>query len=136
GIPMNHVLGSNNGFLATSKLDINFKGCSSHAGGNPEEGKNAMLAAANAVINLNAIPRHSGGATRVNVGEIHARSSRNAIADFATLKAEIRGTTSEINAYMQNYAESIIKRAAQMFQVEYTINVVGAGKSVKGHTDI
>lgn len=26
GIPMNHVLGSNNGFLATSKLDITFKG--------------------------------------------------------------------------------------------------------------
>ena len=31
-------------------------------------------------INLNAIPRHSGGATRVNVGELHAGSSRNAIA--------------------------------------------------------
>ena len=136
GIPMNHVLGSNNGFLATSKLDITFKGRSSHAGGNPEEGKNAMLAAANAVINLNAIPRHSGGATRVNVGELHAGSSRNAIADFATLKAEIRGTTSEINDYMQNYAESIIKGAAQMFQVDYTIDVVGAGKSAKGNTEL
>src|SRR5699024_287623 len=94
------------------------------------------LPISNAVINLNAIPRHSGGATRVNVGELHAGSSRNAIADFATLKAEIRGTTSEINDYMQNYAESIIKGAAQMFQVDYTIDVVGAGKSAKGNTEL
>ena len=32
---------------------------------------------------------------------------------------------------MQNYAESIIKGAAQMFQVDYTIDVVGAGKSAR-----
>src|SRR5699024_12202696 len=70
GVPLNHFLGSNNGFLTTTKIDVSFKGVSSHAGGQPEEGKNAMLAAANAVINLNAIPRHSGGATRINVGEL------------------------------------------------------------------
>lgn len=134
GIPMNHFLGSNNGFLATTKIDVTFKGVSAHAGGNPEQGKNAMLAAANAVINLNAIPRHSGGATRVNVGELHAGSSRNAIADHAALKMEIRGTTSEINDYMRSYAESIIKGAAEMFQVDYTFETVGEGRSAKGNT--
>lgn len=134
GVPMNHFLGSNNGFLATTKINVSFKGVSAHAGGQPEEGKNAMLAAANAVINLNAIPRHSGGATRVNVGELHAGSSRNAIADFASLKMEIRGTTSEINDYMRSYAESIIKGAAEMFQVDYEFETVGEGRSAKGDT--
>lgn len=136
GVAFNHFLGSNNGFLATTKLDVSFKGVSSHAGGQPEEGKNAMLAAANAVINLNAIPRHSGGATRINVGELHAGSGRNVIADSASLKIETRGTTSELNDYMKQYAESIIQGAAQMFQVDYTIETVGEGKSAKGSTEL
>lgn len=136
GVPFNHFLGSNNGFLATSKLDVSFKGVSSHAGGQPEDGKNAMLAAANAVINLNAIPRHSGGATRINVGEMHAGSGRNVIADRASLKIETRGTTSELNDYMKQYAESIIKGAAQMFQVDYHIETVGEGVSAKGSTEL
>lgn len=136
GVPFNHFLGSNNGFLATTKLDVAFKGVSSHAGGQPENGKNAMLAAANAVINLNAIPRHSGGATRINVGELHAGSGRNVIADYASLKIETRGTTSELNDYMKQYAESIIKGAAEMFQVAYTIDTVGEGKSAEGSTEL
>lgn len=136
GVPFNHFLASNNGFLATTKLDVSFKGVSSHAGGQPEDGKNAMLAAANAVINLNAIPRHSGGATRINVGELHAGSGRNVIADSASLKIETRGTTSELNDYMKQYAESIIQGAAQMFQVDYTIETVGEGKSAKGSTEL
>ena len=136
GVPFNHFLASNNGFLATTKLDVSFKGVSSHAGGQPEEGKNAMLAAANAVINLNAIPRHSGGATRINVGELHAGSGRNVIADSASLKIETRGTTSELNDYMKQYAESIIQGAAQMFQVDYTIETVGEGKSAEGSTEL
>lgn len=134
GVPYNHFLASNNGFLATSKIDVTFKGVSSHAGGQPEEGKNAMLAAANAVINLNAIPRHSGGATRINVGELHAGSGRNVIAGSANLKIETRGTTAELNDYMKQYAESIIKGAAQMFQVESTMETVGEGTSAKGST--
>ena len=95
-----------------------------------------MLAAANAVINLNAIPRHSGGATRINVGELHAGSGRNVIADSASLKIETRGTTSELNDYMKQYAESIIQGAAQMFQVAYTIETVGEGKSAEGSTEL
>ena len=136
GVPFNQFLGSNNGFLATTKLDVSFKGVASHAGGQPEDGKNAMLAAANAVINLNAIPRHSGGATRINVGELHAGSGRNVIADSASLKIETRGTTSELNDYMKQYAESIIQGAAQMFQVAYTIETVGEGKSAEGSTEL
>ena len=136
GVPFNHFLGSNNGFLATTKLDVTFKGVSSHAGGQPENGKNAMLAAANAVINLSAIPRHSGGATRINVGELHAGSGRNVIADSASLKIETRGTTSELNDYMKDYAESIIKGAAVMHQVDYQIDTVGEGTSAKGDSEL
>ena len=83
GIPHRQFLAANNGFFATSKLDIRFMGIAAHAGGEPEEGKNALLAAAAAALNIHAISRHSKGASRVNVGELHAGSGRNIVPDHA-----------------------------------------------------
>ncbi len=131
-VPFNHFIASNNGFLASSKIDVTFKGIASHAGGHPEEGKNAMLAAASAILNLHSIPRHADGATRINVGELHAGSGRNIIPDTAELKVEIRGATTELNEYMKNYAEKVIKGAALMHQVDYDITLAGEAISAKG----
>ncbi|CAM4189878.1 amidohydrolase [Lacicoccus alkaliphilus] len=135
-VPFNHFIASNNGFLASSKIDVAFKGVASHAGGHPEEGKNAMLAAASTILNLHSIPRHSEGATRINVGEIHAGSGRNIIPDSAELKVEIRGATTELNEYMKEYAEKVIEGAAVMHQVEHEITLAGEAISSKGSPEL
>lgn len=135
-VPFNHFIASNNGFLASSKIDVSFKGVASHAGGHPEEGKNAMLAAAAAVLNLHSIPRHADGATRINVGEIHSGSGRNIIPDSAELKVEIRGATTELNEYMKSYAEKVIEGAAIMHQVDYEITLAGEAISAKGSPEL
>ncbi|WP_077328646.1 amidohydrolase [Virgibacillus siamensis] len=129
GVPYMHVVAANNGFLATSKLDVSFTGVASHAGGNPEQGKNALLAAANIALNLSAIPRHSKGVSRVNVGEMHAGSGRNVIPDKAALKVETRGETSEINDFVKQQAKSIVSGAAAMYGVDYDMELVGEGIS-------
>mgnify|MGYP000500213018 CR=1 FL=1 len=49
-----------------------FYGYSAHAGGSPEKAQNAMLAGCTAVLNLQAIARHSQGASRMNVGVLKA----------------------------------------------------------------
>lgn len=131
GVPFGHFLAANNGFLATSKINVTFKGVASHAGGSPEEGKNALLAAASAVTNLYAIPRHSGGTTRLNVGEFHAGAGRNVIADRAFMKIETRGETSEINVFVRNQAEAVIQGAAHMYGVDHTLETVGEALSSK-----
>ena len=113
------------GFLATSKYDAKFTGVPAHAGAAPEEGKNALLAAACAALNLHAIARHSGGSSRINVGTLEAGSGRNVIADKALLKLETRGATSAINSYMEAEAERIIKAAALMYDVDVTITKMG-----------
>jgi aminobenzoyl-glutamate utilization protein A len=136
GVPHNHFVAANNGFLATSKLDITFNGVASHAGGQPEQGKNALLAAASAVLNIYSIARHSEGTTRINVGELHAGSGRNIIANQAKLKVETRGETSSINQYVQEQVEAIIAGAATMYQIGYDIDVVGEGVSCKCSTDL
>ena len=102
------------GSLATSKLDVTFTGEAAHAGGFPEQGRNALLAAASAVLAMHAIPRHSGGQSRVNVGTLHAGGGRNVIPDRAFLQAEVRGETTEINAYMEQQARAACHVAAEM----------------------
>lgn len=131
GIPQHHFVAANNGFLATSKLNISFKGTAAHAGSEPEKGKNALLAAATAALNMHAICRHSGGDSRINVGELHAGSGRNVVANHATLIAETRGETSEVNDYMKEQAHNIVAGAALMYGVEYTIDTVGEAISCK-----
>ena len=59
-----------------------------------------MLAGCTAVINLQAIARHSGVASRMNVGVFESGTGRNVTPDVATLKLETRGATTEINDYM------------------------------------
>ena len=117
--------------LATTKLDAIFHGRAAHAGARPNEGRNALLAAATAVMNLNAIPRHNAGTTRINVGTLHAGSGRNVIADTAVMELEIRGANTEINEYMTDYAKRILEAAAQMHGCTCEIKLMGAAEALK-----
>lgn len=113
------------GFLATSKYDAAFTGVPAHAGAAPEVGRNALLAAAAAVLNLHAIPRHSQGASRINVGIMQAGSGRNVIPPNAIIKLETRGGTSVINRFMADEAYRIINSAASMYGVNVEVNEMG-----------
>lgn len=119
------------GSLATTKLDAVYHGQAAHAGGSPEKGVNAMLAMATAVLNLQAIPRHSGGATRINVGKVTAGSGRNVIPDIATMELEIRGQTTELNEYMETYARRVLQAAGNMHGCTVEIRVMGATGSLE-----
>jgi aminobenzoyl-glutamate utilization protein A len=113
------------GFLATTKLDAHFTGTPAHAGAAPETGRNAVLAAATATLNLHAIPRHSQGASRVNVGVIQGGTGRNVIAAQALIKVETRGATTEINEFVYREAVRIIEAAAAMHGVTVALSEMG-----------
>ncbi|CDO02143.1 Indole-3-acetyl-aspartic acid hydrolase [Oceanobacillus picturae] len=136
GVPHKQFVAANSGFLATSKLDITYDGTAAHAGGSPEEGKNALLAAAASVLSLHGISRHSGGATRINVGQLEAGAGRNIIANHASMKVETRGETSEINDYVKEQVTSVVSGAATMYQVEHNIETVGEALSCKCSLDL
>ncbi|WJY26262.1 MULTISPECIES: amidohydrolase [Sporosarcina] len=125
GVPHGEFVAAANGFMATTKMDVTFRGRASHAGAQPEEGRNALLAAANALVNLHAISRHSGGTSRVNVGELTGGGGRNVIADTAYMKVETRGETSVVNDYVRSQAENVIRGAAMMTGTDCTIDIVG-----------
>ncbi|WP_028129260.1 amidohydrolase [Selenomonas sp. AE3005] len=113
-------------FLATSKLNVDFTGLAAHAGGAPEQGKNALLAAAAAALNLHAITRHSAGSSRINVGVLKAGTGRNVVPATAHMEIETRGATTEINDFVRQRAEQVIKGAAQMYDVAVRITPMGS----------
>ncbi|WP_101842078.1 amidohydrolase [Halobacillus sp. Marseille-P3879] len=124
-LPVGTIAATVRGFLASSKLNVHFKGQSSHSGMKPEAGRNALLAAATATTQLHGISRHSDGVSRVNVGKLIAGNGRNIISDRGYLELETRGETQEINQYMQTEAKRIIEASALMHQVEANIEFVG-----------
>lgn len=106
-------------------MDLLFRGQSAHAGASPEAGRNALAAAATAILNLLAISRHSGGRTRVNVGACEAGPGRNVIPDYALLKAEVRGLTEELNEYMFQRMLTVASAAAAMYECEFSHRIMG-----------
>ena len=111
------------GFLATTNFRMAFDGVSAHAGAAPHQGRNALLAACTAVCQMQAIPRHGDGVSRINVGELHAHETPNIIPAHAWLRGETRGGTSHIDAYMMDAVRRIAEGAALMHQCTVDISV-------------
>jgi aminobenzoyl-glutamate utilization protein A len=57
GVPAGTVICGSDNFMATTKFDVSFTGVAAHAGGKPEDGRNALLAAAQAASPCTASPR-------------------------------------------------------------------------------
>ena len=131
GLPSGHIAGGSSGMLNSTKLDAKFTGVPAHAGANPEDGNNAVLAGATATLNLHAISRVSSGSTRVNVGRISGGTTRNIIADDCALELEVRGESTEAAQYMETRARTVLEAAASMHNVECEIRVVGQTVSPK-----
>ncbi len=124
------------GFLATTKIDATFTGVPAHAGAAPENGRNALLAAATASIGLHAISRHSQGVSRINVGVMQAGSGRNVIPASAVIKLETRGTTSVINEYMREEAVRVIEGAAAMYGVSVSMQEMGGAAGCENDEEL
>ena len=128
--PTAQIIGGTKDSLATCKYDVVYRGVAAHAGGAPHLGKNALQAAAAAVMNLYAIPRHGKGNSQINVGTLHAGSGRNVIADEAKMEIEVRGATTKINNYMCQKAENVLRCCAEMYGCEMEIKLMGAAEAV------
>lgn len=122
----NQIICGAAGFLGTTKMDIYYYGKPAHAGANPEQGRNALLAAANCAINLHTLTQFSSGAGRVNVGVIKAGSARNIVPHYAKLEIETRGENQAINEEIVRRAKEVIEGCAKMYGVSSEIKLMGS----------
>ena len=118
------------GMLASTKFDIRFKGSPSHAGSSPHMGHSALMAASATAMMLVGIPRHGDGASRVSVGRMVAGEGRNVTPVHAYIQMEVRGETSAINDYMCDKVEKIVRGNAEAYEVESSIEKVGAATTL------
>ena len=131
--PTGEVIGGMDGFLAVSHLRADFAGEPSHAGGHPEQGRNAVQAAATAIQNLYAIPRHADGATRVNAGIVGGGTGTNIIPEEAFIEGEVRGETTALMEYADKKAETVLQAAADMHEVD--VETTRAGRAPSAESD-
>lgn len=133
GLPTGCVCGGTGGFLCSTKFDAEFTGKAAHAGGEPERGRNALLAAAQAALAIHSIAPHSGGVMRVNVGVLRAGEGRNVVPPHALMKIETRGENAEVASYAYERAVQSLKGAAQMYGAE--LSVKKQGETITAESD-
>lgn len=131
-LPSNTICCGCKDFLSDDQLNVTFHGRAAHPCGASQEGKNALLAACTATMNLHAIAQHEAGLCRVNVGRLNGGVVVNTIAPTAYMEIEYRGQTQEIAAYARKRVFDILDGAARTHDMEYTYEDLGeipAGKS-------
>lgn len=129
-IPLGKVCGGTYGWLATTKIVGNFHGIPSHAGATPEKGRNALVGAATALLNIQGLPRYSGGKTRVNVGSLQGGTAPNIIPSEATMVMETRSEDADINNDLEKRVREIIKHSALMHDLGYEIETIGEATTI------
>ncbi|WP_266075755.1 amidohydrolase [Haladaptatus caseinilyticus] len=122
--------------LSNAKLDVTFHGEPSHAGGAPEEGRNALQAAAAAIQNLYGLPRHSDGVTRINVGQVRSPNPQNIIPEHVEMRVEVRGDSADLNDSMLERARRVVSAAADMHDVDVQTGLYGKTTTFAADTDI
>ncbi len=131
--PTGEVVCGFEGFLAVHHFRADFAGEGAHAGIEPQAGRNAVQAAATAVQNLYAIPRHGDGATRVNAGVVAGGTATNVIPDGAFVEGEVRGETTDLMAYTREHARRMLRAAADMHDCE--VEVEAGAEAPSGESD-
>jgi len=85
------------------------RGRSAHAGRNPEDGRNALLAAADLALRLEALKRDG---LSVNPARIEGGSPSNVVPDLAVLRVNLRPKTPEIEADAKRQIQAAIAAVA------------------------
>lgn len=100
----------------SGNFSIIVTGRSAHAGRNPHEGRNALLAAADLALRLKALVREG---LSVNPARIDGGSPNNVVPDHAVLRVNLRPH----DPAMEEYARKEINRLIDMVQAEHDVSM-------------
>lgn len=125
-LPVGTVVGGTDDAMATTKWEAEFTGEPAHAAAAPQEGRNALAAAAQATLGILGLSRFSTTDTRVNVGTFHAAGSANIVPASATITYETRAYSNEALEEMNRRVENIVSGAAKMYDVDPQTRIYGS----------
>jgi glutamate carboxypeptidase len=105
----------------SGNFSIIVTGKSAHAGRNPQEGRNALLAAADLALRLKALTRDG---LSVNPAKIDGGSPNNVVPDHAVLRVNLRPHSPELVDYARNEINALI--AAVSSEHDVSIHLHGS----------
>ena len=100
----------------SGNFSIIVNGRSAHAGRNPQEGRNALLAAADLALRLKALTRDG---LSVNPARIDGGSPNNVVPDHAVLRVNLRPHSPEL----QDIAYNEIKKLISSIEQEHEVSI-------------
>jgi len=98
---------------------IVIRGRSAHAGRNPEDGRNALLAAADFALRLDAMKRDG---LSVNPSRIEGGSPSNVVPDLAILRVNMRPRTPDIEAAAKREIDELVTAVSAEREVEIKLS--------------
>lgn len=125
GVPSDTIAVGTTGFLATRKYRVGLRGQRAHAGKEPENGRNALLAACQAVLGLQSLAQSSLPGVRLNVGTFQAGEALNVIPSLAEFAFEIRALDNTALESLASRAERLVTMTAAAHDVEPTVTIIG-----------
>lgn len=130
------LAGTQTGLLATTKWSATFTGKPAHAGGAPQEGHNAILAAVAAISAMNGFLQDGRGASRLNVGTISGGTARNVIPASCTFQAETRGAETAVETRLFDRAKACVRAAAEMYECSWDMEIEGKSPAGGGEEEL
>ncbi len=103
------------------RLQATFHGAAAHAGVRPEEGRNAILAAARAVADMRL--GRVDAETTANVGTISGGSAINVVPERCTVVAEVRGQREERAEELVAELVDCVHEAANLPECECDVDI-------------
>lgn len=125
GLPVGTFSAGSVGFFANAKYKAVFTGAAAHAAAAPDKGRNALLGAASALLQIHALPRFAEAATRINVGVLRGGTAPNIIAARAELWLEARSTDGGVNDELVRRARLVLEHAAAMHELGLDVEQIG-----------
>ena len=98
----------------TGNYSITFTGKSAHAGRNPHEGRNAIVAAADLILRLKALETAE---ITINPAKLEGGSANNVVPDHAVLRFNVRPRTVEAGAAFDHALGSLLTDIEAAHQV-------------------
>jgi len=99
----------------SGNFSFTIHGRSAHAGRNPEEGRNALIAAADLALRLKAAV---GPGLKVNPARIDGGSPNNVVPDLAVLRVNVRPDTLDDQARAQSLIDATVAAVAAEHDVQ------------------
>lgn len=129
GVPSGTVALGVDDFLASRKHRVTLTGRAAHAGKSPQNGRSALLAAAQIALGLHTLALSSEPNIRVHVGVLNSGLSANIVPENAVLEFEIRASDNGALDALEKRCRTMVEATAAAYEVASNIALLGAASA-------